>query len=196
MSANAQDEQSAVVKRNAVIQHHEFFAGTGIAAMPNLSALPRQFVTWLFAGLPGPLESNLRSKPSGAIGYKYRFHKVVSLGATFSYAGNTADSEWIWDKEKKVTHLNRDYYTVAAETEFRWLEREHVTLYSMVGLGAAHKRTVGTTDTGESDTTRETIFTAHLSEIGVKAGGQKFGGYLELGLGYKGVVNLGAYVRF
>jgi opacity protein-like surface antigen len=146
--------------------------------------------------LAGPLESNFRFKPSAAVGYKYRLDRVVSLGATFAYAGNTADSEFIWDNDSQPTHLNRDYYTLAAEAEFRWLTREHVTLYSMVGLGAAHQRTVRTTDTGEGDTLGETILTTHISQIGVKAGGHRFGGYLELGFGYKGIVNLGAYVRF
>ncbi len=194
VSASAQKEQPAVAKRDAAICHHEFFAGTGISAVPNLSAIPEQFVALITFGAV-PLESNLRFKPSVAAGYKYRFERVVSLGATFSYSGNTADSERIWKGE--TTHLDRDYYALAAEIEFRWLTREHVTLYSMVGLGAAHKRTVSTAaDTGKSDTLRETIFTAQSSGLGVKAGWRRFGGYLECGFGYKGVVNLGTYVRF
>lgn len=199
VSAGAQDEQPTTVKRNAVGYHHEFFAGTGVCATPNLSAIAEQFTALITYGAFNPIESNLRFKPSAVAGYKYRFEKVVSLGATFSYSGNTADSKLLWRNEgqNKKCYLNRDYYTLATEIEFRYLTREHVTLYSTVGLGVAYGRTVRTAaDTGERDILRKTIFTAHISEFGVKVGGRRFGGYLEGGLGYKGVVNLGTYLRF
>ncbi len=197
VSASAQNEQQPVVaKRNTVEYHHEFFAGTGICAMPNLSSIGRQIVALITYGAI-PLESNLRFKPSAVAGYKYRFEKLVSLGATFSYSGNTADSDLYWSKQSQKCHLNRDYYVLATEIEFRYLTREHVTLYSSVGLAAAYNRTVRTAaDTGESATLDSTIFTTHISEIGVKFGGHRFGGYFEGGFGYKGVVNLGTYVRF
>ncbi len=53
VNANAQgvwDEPSALPKRNAVVYHHEFFAGTGIVPVHNASSIPKFFVNVLTFG--------------------------------------------------------------------------------------------------------------------------------------------------
>ncbi len=90
------------------------------------------------------------------------------------------------------------HHSLAVECDFRYLTRRVVNLYSTVGLGGTFLRQRGTPlDPREDKTSVGGRFVDfQLSLIGVKLGGYRFGGYAELGVGYKGMFSFGAYARF
>jgi hypothetical protein len=178
-----------------LVYHHEIFAGYGAPSNSDiLIPLFKMFGT--AATLGGYTEKNMRATGSFSVGYKYRFEKVASLGATYSVGVNTGDVFWssdYWGKFRGTHH------TIAVECDFRYMTREIVNLYSTVGLAATfsrHQYTPQDPNDQKLDPFRFVMPDFQVSLIGIKVGSYRVGGFAELGLGYKGIINFGAYVRF
>jgi len=78
-----------------------------------------------------------------------------------------------------------------------------VSLYSSVGLGlTAFSRKVtperATANNPDAEVRRFKFVypNFHIGLFGVKFGSNRFGGFSELGVGYKGLLNFGLYGRF
>lgn len=85
--------------------------------------------------------------------------------------------------------------TIAAlELDYRWVYKPSFQLYS--GLGAGLRFRKGRYHVGdELETTDNTFPTFHVNALGLRFGKQ-VGLFLELGLGYKGVLNGGLSAQF
>lgn len=88
------------------------------------------------------------------------------------------------------------HVTVAGEGLFAYMNKPTVRLYGFIGAGYTNM-TYRRTRNSSSNTETESggSFNFQVTPIGVSFG-QQFGGFLELGVGYKGVINIGAYARF
>lgn len=89
--------------------------------------------------------------------------------------------------------VERSSYTFATEADFRYLRRENFTMYSLIGFGytVVDDRSEPT-ETGEE---WENHFDMHISFVGFRYG-KDLGGFIELGAGYKGLVNFGMNYMF
>lgn len=88
------------------------------------------------------------------------------------------------------------HVTVAGEGLFAYMNKPAVRLYGFIGAGytnITYKRTRNSSSATETQS--DGGFNFQVTPIGVSVGNQ-FGGFLELGVGYKGVINIGAYVKF
>lgn len=95
---------------------------------------------------------------------------------------------------KKGTFRSRDY-TIAAEAQVAYMNRPNVRLYGLVGAGfSLFKYQFTTTGIIEKEKLGITHPNFQVTPIGAAFGNQ-FGGFIELGLGYKGLVNLGVYAK-
>ena len=63
-------------------------------------------------------------------------------------------------------------------------------MYSGIGLGYAFMKDKYTTDDGSDEIKNSGEFAFHINAFGVRFG-KNIGGYVEVGYGYKGLVNLG-----
>jgi hypothetical protein len=178
-----------------IVYRNEIFVGYGAPGNSDiLIPLLKMYGTAMTLG--GYNEKNMKATGAFSVGYKYRFDKVASLGATYSVGVNTGDVYWssdYWGKFRGTHH------TIAVECDFRYITRKIVNLYSTVGLAATfscHKYTSADPNDQRLDPFNFILPDFHVSLIGVKVGGYRFGGFAELGLGYKGIVHFGAYVRF
>jgi hypothetical protein len=149
------------------------------------------------SSLAGYRERGMKRTGALSVGYKYRFDKVVSLGATYIYGGINGDvyvGDEYWGKSVS------NHHTLAVECDFRYLTRKVVNLYSTLGLGGVLMRQTITPSAENRADGRESwgmpFVDFHVSLIGLQLGGYRFGGFAELGVGYKGIVNFGAYARF
>lgn len=137
-----------------------------------------------------------REKSSGAIhlGYKYSIGNKFTLGAVFVYEQVNNDVKSGNDLLGK--NVNR-FYTLALESDFRYISKEKFQMYSGLGLGY----TFGNQDFEASAATEQDAdYQVHLinfqiTGIGVRVG-KSFGGFAELGFGYKGIINLGISYQF
>lgn len=190
------------VSKNAVVYHHEIFVGYGLYGLNDMLVGFSAGLGTIFS-LGRYVERNISRTGTIMVGYKYRFNRTISLGATYAY-GSLRGESWGYTEsdvpERRPLELLDDHYhTLNVECDFRYLTRKVVTLYSTVGLGISYfGRTTHPYDTLHEDVSRSSFLfpNFHLSAVGVKVGGYRAGGYAELGFGYKGILNIGAYVRF
>lgn len=133
---------------------------------------------------------------SSAIGFEY-WHsqgKVIKLGGLFSYQSITKDVSSLGEK---AGNIKNRYFTILPEISFEYVTAEWVQIYSGVGVGV----TILNQDFDSSKTdvpgssASEATFNFHLNVIGMRVG-KAFGGSAELGVGAKGILNLGLSYRF
>lgn len=195
VTARAQENQAAQaatqqVPRNAVVYHHEISAGYGLISTNDVLGVMISSVLTISGGYT---EDNGRMTGSFMAAYKYRFNRVASLGATYAYGAQSAD---VYTEGSRWGSMHSGFHTLAIECDFRYLTRKIVTLYSTLGVGATLYNYSLVSLDGENEIASVIHPNYQLSLIGVKLGTYRAGGLIEFGFGYKGIVNIGAYVRF
>lgn len=132
---------------------------------------------------------------SGAlhVGYKTFLTKKrkLAVGATFAYQSSKGDYSY---NNEKAGDLHRNFYTIAAEADYRYIKKEKFNLYSGFGIGYTFRQEVRTpVDDSEQKINNGA---ADIQIIGIGARyGSNVGGFLELGFGYKGIICAGFFFR-
>jgi outer membrane protein W len=126
---------------------------------------------------------------TGAIllGYRYSAGEKFSIGIDGSY---TKIKEILKIQSKPVGSFYKQFYTIAPYVAYNYIKKEKFSMYSGIGLGYTFVKDEYTMDDGGNETNNSGEFAFHLSAFGVRFG-KNIGGYVEVGYGYKGLVNLG-----
>lgn len=120
---------------------------------------------------------------------------IFTFGITAGYVHTKYDwtESSAYNNGTTTSKIERACYTVASELDFRYIRKEKFTMYSLIGLGYTfvddHSEP---TETGER---LENHFDMHVSFLGFRYG-KDLGGFIELGAGYKGLINFGMNYRF
>lgn len=129
---------------------------------------------------------------TGAIllGYRYSVGDKLTIGFDGSY---TKLKDVLKFDGKEVGNLDKYFYTIAPYIAYNYVKKGNLSMYSGIGLGYAFVKDAYTTDDGDEI---ENIgeFAFHLNAFGVRYG-KNIGGYVEVGYGYKGIVNLGISLK-
>lgn len=130
---------------------------------------------------------------SGAMYLTWRFKLLpkVSLGATLGYEKVSRDYP-------KSINAKNNFYTIAADIKFNYMKVPSgiLTLYWDASLGATFlKQNANMAEAGKEKFSKTSV-AYHVSPLGLAVGLPKFGVYGEVGYGYKGILQLGAYVKF
>jgi hypothetical protein len=123
--------------------------------------------------------------PTFSFSYHYRLAKWFWLGCSVNYS-HLYNSEW--------GGTNEEYLSFIANLRFSYLNRKNITLYSGIGigLGGGYYPYVFRITSSGLVPYNNYFTTIQITALGVKVGGNKWFGDLELGVGYKGFVSLGA----
>jgi hypothetical protein len=178
----------------------EIFVGYGYATSYDIM-FPALKLYGTHSTLAGYSERNMRITGAFSVGYKYRFEKVASLGLTYSLGTLKGDVWWGTAQMSEFWGtVCGEHHSLALECDFRYLMKPVFELYSTVGLGVSYSQHKFTPQSPyEANPPRKERFVLpnfHVSLVGIKVGSDRVGGFAELGFGYKGILNLGAYVRF
>ena len=126
--------------------------------------------------------------------YRHIFkNELFMWGITAGYSSSKSE---IYNVGQFVGDLDRTFITAAIEWEFRYVNQGLVQVYSGLGLGF----TYGTEELTsfnpgfESSTGNISTIAYQLNGVGIRVG-KKFAGYLELGYGYKGLINFGFSIQ-
>ena len=127
--------------------------------------------------------------------YYYNISPVVGLGAVAAYAGCKAED----DKTHKED-LTESFITVMPSVKFNWLRKKHFGMYSALSAGVMFVK-VSCNDNAKAhdpNAKDETItsFMFQATAVGAEFGGEKFRGFVEAGIGEKGVVCAGLRYKF
>ncbi|MBR0275695.1 MAG: outer membrane beta-barrel protein [Prevotella sp.] len=177
VSVHAQDEQKNEIG---------VFYGTGSAS--NILSV----YTSAFAAATGDQGSWW-----GPIGVEYYYHvsPVVGVGAVAAYASCKAK-----DEKTNKDDLSEKFITVMPSVKFNWLRKKHFGMYSGLSAGIM-LLSLSANDNAKAndpDAKDETLvsFMFQATALGMEFGGQQFRGFVEAGLGEKGVLCAGLRYKF
>ncbi len=147
-------------------------------------------------------DSKTRTYSSGNpfLSVRYFLFNRLALGAS---VGNTSEKGQYPDRTNPafiVSTYRQSYTMVAMELYYIYYFRKHLEIYTIAGFGPSFS-TVETATylspnvPGPVTTASEDKIKAQYTPVGVRYGG-RLGGFLELGMGYKGLINGGVSYKF
>lgn len=179
---------------NSYSQEHRISAGMGIGStnqiLDGFLSIGSVFSSIFF-------DSSYHNKTKNIgefrVAYAYAPKEKWHFGGAFSYNYSEFD---IIRKEEKLGEQTNSYYTLAAETSYSFLKKEILNLYVLLGAGATFGMAKQTQLKQNTEITGDDIFfNFQVTPIGISYGKQ-WGGFAELGFGYRGVLSFGAFVNF
>ena len=139
---------------------------------------------------------------SGAtfLSVRYFLYAYLSLGFTggvMSEKGQYADS---YNRSVIKSTFTQQATTIAPEIYYVYLYRKYFEAYTLLGAGASFITTTTTTNAtpyapASTVTEAKDGLKMQYTPIGIRVGGH-LSGFVELGFGYKGIVNTGISFRF
>ena len=133
----------------------------------------------------------------GPIGVEYYYHvsPVVGVGAVATYAGCKAE-----DEKTRQDDLTETFISVMPSVKFNWLRKKNFGMYSALSAGAmfASVKCNDNAKAADPDAKDETVtsFMFQATAIGAEFGGEQFRGFVEAGVGEKGVLCAGLRYKF
>lgn len=130
----------------------------------------------------------------GPAGVEYYRHvsPVVAVGCVAAVAG----CSWKTGSNPSNTDWSTLYITVMPSVKFNWLRRNHFGLYSSISAGAMFMSNDISHPNAVKESEPTTWFMCQLTPIGTEFGGQAFRGFVEAGLGEKGIFCAGLRYKF
>ncbi len=177
VNVNAQDEQK-----------NEIGVFYGVGSASNLLSV----YTDAFAAAAGH-----QSSWWGPIGVEYYYHvsPVVGLGAVAVYARCKAE-----DEKTHKDDLRESFFTVMPSVKFNWLRKKHFGMYSGLSAGVMFLSMSANDNAKASDPDAKdetlTRFMFQVTALGAEFGGEQFRGFVEAGVGEKGVLCAGLRYKF
>ena len=130
------------------------------------------------------------------VGYRHWFTNRFGLGGTFAFDVNSVKLYNGDSEHYQMQKVNRYYLTFAVEPIFNYVYKPAWQLYGSLGLGTTIVTFANATfNDGTNAKLSLAYVNAHFTPIGVRFG-KEFGGFVELGYGYKGILNAGVNYRF
>ncbi len=145
------------------------------------------------SAITGGMYSVSDEKTSGnySLTYRYALKPRLSVGGAVVYSRLTSDFNSGGSSTGKS--LN-NYFTLAPEVEYKYINKKNFRMYGFVGAGMTLNNQK-VTESGAPSTSNTPYFNFQVTPIGIQVG-HNFGGFLEGGFGYKGIVNVGFFARF
>jgi hypothetical protein len=177
----------ATVSVNAQDEKHEIGVFYGVESASNVVS----YVTSAFAAAAGD-----QSSFWGPVGVEYYYHvsPVVGVGGVAAFAGCKAI-----DKKTNTKDLNEKFITVMPSVKFNWLRKKSFGMYSALSAGVmfASVSVEGEAKAADPNAKDETVttFMFQATALGLEFGG-KVRGFVEAGVGEKGLLCAGLRYRF
>ncbi len=143
-----------------------------------------------FIGLAGIVRSeSTRDGPAFILSYGRLVREDVKLSFSFGFQKFNVD---LYALDYKWATVNFSYYTFMVRGDYTWYRKSWTSLYS----GAAAGLSVVTEESeGESQDDTEYYLAFQVNAIGVRLG-NRVAGFVELGLGYSGILSAGITATF
>ena len=169
-------------------QKHEVGAFYGLGSASNVLS----FITTVFSVAAGDQGSFW-----GPVGVEYYYHvsPVVGLGAVASYACCKAED----DKTRK-DDLTESFFTVMPSVKFDWFCKKNFGMYSALSAGVMFCSITCNDNARANDPNAKdenlTSLMFQLTAVGAEFGGERFRGFVEAGVGEKGLLCAGLRYKF
>lgn len=174
-------------------QEHEISAGMGLGST---NQILEGFLSFGSAFSAGFFDTSFLDKTKSLgefrLEYAYTPKEKWHFGGAFSY--NYSEFDAVKNGEKLGEQTNT-YYTIAGEASYSFLKKESLRLYALLGAGATFGNVNRTEYTHqEKYRSQGALFNFQITPIGIRYG-KDWGGFAELGFGYRGVLSFGVFYR-
>lgn len=154
---------------------------------------------WLYSERYGPIpliyeRYNIRSTHGIFVAYKYSVSQKLRIGCAAGYEGISSDYYHFSDHSLAYRNKSR-FFSIAFESDVKYLQINQFQVYSGFGIGAALINHYIDNPTIPDNTIHENRFNYHLLVAGFRIG-KEICPFIELGYGYKGLINAGLSYRF
>lgn len=169
--------------------HHDFSLSYGVVT-------PERFYTFKSSILDDQLPDNRYIRDnyssSGNLFFTYRFvslNEFLVWGGTVGYGISSMEVYYMGQKQGVI---DRQFITASFELQYRYVNNGFFQMYSGIGVGliAGKERFTSEIEGVNSDSRNMFLPGYQLNLAGVRFG-KRLGVYLELGYGYKGIMNIG-----
>ncbi|WP_031289860.1 outer membrane beta-barrel protein [Sphingobacterium sp. IITKGP-BTPF85] len=150
------------------------------------------FTNAFVSAISGSESSNEKAFGMLSAGYRYALSNRFSIGADLSYANASSDMKN--KSTNEITYRKSNFYMVLPTAKYSYVKRGIIDFYGTVASGAILANGSDRTD-HEKTTTNDKIFAFQVNPLGLRIG-KDWGGFLEAGYGFKGIIALGASYRF
>ncbi len=169
---------------------HEIVAGYGIVSHQTLKEITVNLaVTLATVGYVNTIYQN--GSGTFYLGYRYHLTKGIHLGIDAAYQ---RINEEVNNQDEVLGNLKREYFTLSANSNFSYINKPAFQMYSTLSLGYIQGNGYYTPIEGEKDSESTGLFGFQVNALGFRFG-QNIGGFVEIGYGYKGVLNFGLSVK-
>lgn len=180
-----------IVCSKSYSQEHQISAGYGVGSSNQILDVFENVFSTIF--LPTATLNETSSIGEFRLAYAYTPKEKWHYGAAFSYSQSDYDVSF---NGSKIGEQVNTYYTIAAETSYSFLKKEKLNIYALLGAGATIATSEQSRDsTNSTEDSNETFFNFQVTPVGISYGKQ-WGGFAELGFGYRGIFSFGAFLNF
>lgn len=172
-------------------QEHRLSAGMGIGTTSQIfdsfQVVGSAFSNVIFNGAQ---LNEARNLGEFRLAYAYTPKNRWSFGGVVSYSTTDFDVNY---QGSKIGEQTSNYYTVAAETTYAYMKKEKMRLYGLLGAGAtfSNDKVKDYSDKSE-DSSNSSFFNFQVTPIGFSYG-KNWGGFIEAGVGYRGLFSFGLF---
>ena len=142
------------------------------------------------------VRDNYSSMGNVFLTYRYiSLNEYLMWGGTVGYGTTSSDVFYMAVNQGTI---DRQFITGAFELQFRYVNDGPFQMYSGLGLGVTYgmEHFTASDDSGINSGDRSMILPGYqVNVVGVRFG-NRLAGYLELGFGYKGIMNVGLSYTF
>ena len=170
-------------------RHHDLSLSYGVLSSDQLTDIFEDIVTIVLTfGTFGKTDQEFTGVPF--LTYHYSANSRFGFGAAIG--GYSSSGRLAFGGDDVGTFKERN--TIAAvELDYHWILQPSFQMYSGAGVGVRYRK--GTYVTTESDTISKVLPAFHLNALGIRFG-RKIGFFLEMGIGYKGLLSGGLNAQF
>ena len=195
-AANAQDSKQKDFNKHEIMAGYGYFSNVDVRV--KLALAFDNFTQNFTQYYEIPLDS-LHRYGDFHLSYKYRVSKRILVGAAIMYAPmkttvlNRTSLEG--ENKKKMGDLRYHIFTVAPEMNVLYIANPTFKMYGNFGVGFTFGMIHFKNVANETNHKWSKYFNYHIAPVCFRFG-SNVGGFIELGWGYKGIVNGGVFFNF
>ena len=124
--------------------------------------------------------------------YRYRLTERIGIGGLFAY---DYSYEKAYLNDVRTGKFYKNHYTFAVEADYKYFAREKFSIYALGGIGMTlyNLKYKDQNDKARNGSDTDPYFTFQITPLGLKYG-RNYGGFVEMGFGYRGVINAGLFM--
>jgi hypothetical protein len=123
-------------------------------------------------------------------------YKIAIKDRWFFYADAAYQvvSEDVIENSLTTGDVSHRYFTVGFGSDYHYISKEWIQMYSGASIGYSSQNSDFTTSSNIEDS-NDSYFNFHVNALGFRFG-KALAAFVELGVGYKGVANIGVSYQF